>query len=417
MQVSSVDSNKFPPSFLWGAATAAHQVEGNNVNSDSWLVEHIPNSMYKEPSGNACDHYRVYEEDIRLLADLGFNTYRFSIEWARIEPAKGQFSSFQLEHYRRVLEVCCRYGLTPFVTLFHFTAPCWFAFQGGWESFEAPHLFSRYSERVISYLGDLIPYCATFNEPDMPQLYEWIRAPAAGSSATLADVMVAQRSSLRRQLNASRFSTFLTCDPAETRANLLAAHTMAKTVIKSLRANVQVGFTLAVEHDEAEGITVGVEEKRRKVYDPWLVAARADDFVGIQTYTRHRISTMTLPPAIGAELTQMGYEFYPESLEFAVRYASEKSCVPVVVTENGVATEDDARRIEYILRALTALKRCIDSGIDVRGYIHWSLLDNFEWLSGFRPKFGLIAVDRVSQERHLKRSAIVLGAIARDNSL
>src|SRR6478672_11286944 len=138
--VTPAGSKNFPSKFLWGAATAAHQVEGNNVNSDNWLLERAPNTMYKEPSGDACDHYHLYEQDINQLADLGFNAYRFSIEWARIEPEKGFFSRAELEHYRRMLEACHKRGLTPLVTYSHFTNPRWFAMDGGWENADSPAL-------------------------------------------------------------------------------------------------------------------------------------------------------------------------------------------------------------------------------------------------------------------------------------
>ena len=143
-------SRTFPKNFLWGAATAAHQVEGGNVNNDSWVMEHVPNSLFVEPSGDAVDHYHRYPEDIALLAELGFNAYRFSIEWARIEPEEGQFSYAALEHYRRMLATCHEYGLTPIVTYHHFTSPRWLMAEGGWEGKQTPDRFARYCERAHS---------------------------------------------------------------------------------------------------------------------------------------------------------------------------------------------------------------------------------------------------------------------------
>ena len=409
-------SQRFPAKFLWGAATAAHQVEGNNVNSDDWLLERAPNTMYKEPSGDACDHYHLYEQDIHQLADLGFNAYRFSIEWARIEPEKGFFSRAELEHYRRMLEACHKHGLTPLVTYSHFTLPRWFAYQGAWEIPESSDLFARYCEKSTAHLGDLIAYAATFNEPDIPYLFHWINLPNAPAGMDLAGIMAAQKAGLRQQLNAPQFSSFLIGDAEKTRENMMTAHTKAKSAIKSAR-NIPVGLTLAMEDDQPEGPDSRFSEKQAEVYIPWLKLAKQDDFIGVQTYTRSRITSKALPPPQNAELTQMGYEFYPESLEHTVRFASKETGVPVIVTENGVATEDDTRRVEYIRRALAGLKRCIDSGIDVRGYIHWSLLDNFEWIFGYGPKFGLIAVDRQTQKRTVKPSAMMLGKIAKSNSL
>jgi beta-glucosidase len=412
-----VASKSFPSKFLWGAATAAHQVEGNNVNSDNWLLERAPNTMYKEPSGDACDHYHLYEQDINQLADLGFNAYRFSIEWARIEPEKGFFSRAELEHYRRMLEMCHRRGLTPLVTYSHFTLPRWFAFQGAWENPQSGELFARYCEKATAHLGDLIGYAATFNEPDIPYLFHWINLPNLPAGMDLAAVMAAQKAALRKYLNAPDFSSFLTGEAEKSRENMMAAHSKGKAAIKSVK-NIPVGLTLAMEDDQPGGADNRYAEKQADVYGPWLKLAKQDDFIGVQTYTRSRIAgSKALPPPQGAELTQMGYEFYPESLEHTVRFAAKETGVPVIVTENGIASEDDKRRVEYIQRALAGVKRSIDDGITVRGYIHWSLLVNFEWIFGYTPKFGLIAVDRETQKRTVKPSAILLGKIARANSL
>ncbi len=155
---------EFPKGFLWGTATAAHQVEGNNINSDGWVLEHVPGTPYVEPSGDACDHYHRYRADIALLAELGFNTYRFSLEWARIEPEEGEFSRASLEHYRDMLRACHEHGLTPMVTFHHFTSPRWLIASGGWESPQTADKFARYCERTTAYLGDLIGAACTINE-------------------------------------------------------------------------------------------------------------------------------------------------------------------------------------------------------------------------------------------------------------
>jgi beta-glucosidase len=171
---ASAASGNFPKGFLWGAATAAHQVEGNNINSDVWVLENVRPTMYAERSGDACAHYHRYRDDIRLLASLGFNTYRFSIEWARIEPDRGYFSNAELEHYRRVLAACHENNLTPMVTFYHFTMPRWLAAMGGWENPEVVDLFARYCERSAKHLGDLIAISSTLNEPNMALLLPWM---------------------------------------------------------------------------------------------------------------------------------------------------------------------------------------------------------------------------------------------------
>jgi beta-glucosidase len=176
-KLSSAEKNKaFPDKFLWECATAGYQVEGNNTSSDLWMMEHLPGSIFKEPSGDACDHYHLYPQDIGMLADLGFNSYRFSLEWSRIEPEEGFFSNAELEHYRRMLAACREHRLTPLLTYSHFS-PRWFAMQGGWENAKAADLYARFCEKATKHLGDLVGYASTLNEPDIPQLLNWIEMP------------------------------------------------------------------------------------------------------------------------------------------------------------------------------------------------------------------------------------------------
>jgi beta-glucosidase len=417
-QASTDFHREFPKGFCWGAATAAHQVEGNNVNSDLWLVEHLGQTMFPEPSGDACDHYHLYEQDIDMLAGFGLNAYRFSIEWARIEPEKGYFSRAELQHYRRMLEACHKRNLTPLVTYSHFTNPRWFAMDGGWENADSPALFANYCEKATRALGDLAAYATTFNEPNIGQLLHWASIGGdEGPGGSLAEKLDAAHDAVRQQVDAPHFSAFLFADAAKTRHNMLIAHEKGKAAIKSVRSNLPVGLTLAMADDQPAGTGGNVEKKRADVYGPWLKLARKDDYIGVQTYTRSIVGAKDLPPPAGAELTQMGYEFYPESLEHTIRYASKETGVPVIVTENGVATPDDKKRIEFIQRAVQGVGRCLAEGIDVRGYIHWSLMDNFEWIFGYMPKFGLVAVDRETQKRTPKPSATFLGDIAKKNAI
>jgi beta-glucosidase len=411
-QGRSAASKGFPKGFLWGAATAGHQVEGNNINSDMWLLEHVKPTIFVEPSGDACDHYHRYTDDIKLLAGLGLNSYRFSIEWSRIEPEQGAFSRAELEHYRRMLAACHENNVTPMVTFNHFTVPRWFAALGGWENKVADELFARYCERAAKHLGDLIAFATTFNEPNIPALLSWTKLPIP---AGLLDGMLAQAA---HAVGSDRFSFFVLTSPEKVTDNLIAAHHRGLAAIKSGPGKYGVGVTLSMQDEQAVGPDSRRDEKRAAIYGRWLEAASKSDFVGVQTYTRSRVGKDgNLPVEPGAEVTQMGWEFYPEALEQTIRYAAAEARVPVYVTENGIATEDDARRIEYIKRALAGVQNCLKDGIDVRGYIHWSLIDNFEWFSGYRPKFGLVAVDRETQKRTVKPSARFLGGVARHNSL
>jgi beta-glucosidase len=409
--------NAFPDHFLWGCATAAHQVEGNNTNSDFWMMENLPHSMFQQRSGDACDHYHLYAQDIALLADLGFNTYRFSVEWARIEPEDGFFSLAELDHYRRMLACCHEHQLTPMVTYYHFSLPRWFAIKGGWQQANAADVYARYCEKVTKHLGDMIGYASTMNEPDIPQLLDWFNLPGVPGGGSISAMMQMALDGIRKETNTPEFSDFFLGDPNKRRDGLLAAHAKAKDAIKSLRPAMPVGFNLAMSDDQPAPEDSHLDEKRADVYGPWLHAARTCDYLGVQTYSRSIVGKKDLPVPKGVETTQNGMEFYPECVEHVVRYAAKEAKVPIIVSENGIATEDDTRRVEYYRRALAGLKRAIDDGVDVRGYVAWSLLDNFEWMSGFKPKFGIVAVDLETQKRTAKPSATVLGNIARNNAL
>lgn len=405
-------AKSFPKGFLWGAATAAHQVEGNNVNNDNWLLEHVKPTLFAEPSGDACDHYHRYADDIKLLASLGFNSYRFSLEWARIEPEEGFFSSAELDHYRRMLAACQENHLAPMVTFNHFTLPRWLAARGGWENPAAADLFARYCERAAKHLGDLIACAATLNEPNIPLLLSWLKIPIP------PDVVHGMLAAAARATGSDRFSFFLLSPGDKTADTLVAAHHRGLAAMKSGPGRYPVGVTIALADDQAVGADSARDRKRAHVYGPWLGAAAKSDFVGVQTYSRARVGQDgDLPPEPGVELTQMGYEFWPEALEQTIRYAAAQAKVPVYVTENGIGTDDDTRRIEYVKRALAGVQKCLADGVDVRGYVHWSLLDNFEWIFGYRPTFGLVAVNRDTQARTVKPSARFLGDIARQNRL
>jgi len=408
---------KFPDGFMWGTATAAHQVEGGNINCDGWLLEHLPDTRFAETSADACDHYHRYGEDIALLAQLGFNTYRFSIEWARIEPEEGEFSLAALDHYRRMLAACHENGITPMVTLHHFTSPRWLMTCGGWEAIETAGRFARYCERAVRHLGDLIASACTINELNLVALFrstgrippddQIVRSPMRIDGARAMGV------------EPEKFGSYPWCVRSASRDVMIAAHRLGAAALRSGPGSFPVGMTVAMsDMQAAPGGEEHRDRARREAEDVFLEAAREDEFVGVQTYTRDRFGPNgALPVEPGVEITQMGYEYMPRALEATIRHAHAKAQVPIVVTENGIATDDDARRIAFVEQALGGVARCIRDGIDVRGYLYWSMLDNFEWLFGYGPKFGLIAVDRQSQQRILKPSAEWLGRIARANEL
>ena len=407
----------FPDGFLWGTATAAHQVEGGNTASDLWLMEMLPDSLFADPSGDACDHYHRYEQDIALLKGLGFNTYRFSIEWARIEPEEGFFSQAALDHYRRMIAACHALRVTPMVTFHHFTAPLWFTRDGGWEDAKSVDRFARYCERAADALGDLISYACTINEANIPIMMTMIReAGGSGHNERREDALAAAAKACGGE--PGRFAPYLSGNGHATAANLIAAHRKSYEILKARIAG-PVGLTLSLNEFQAEP---GGESLRdmadHAINGQFLEAAKGDDFIGVQTYTRVRFGAAgVLPVPDDSEDTQMGYELYPEALEATIRQAARVSGCPVIVTENGIGTENDVERMTYTRRALKGVMNCLADGIDLRGYIHWSLLDNFEWLHGYGPKFGLVEVDRATQARKPKPSAYWLGEIARRNAM
>ncbi|HVA43417.1 MAG TPA: glycoside hydrolase family 1 protein [Acidimicrobiales bacterium] len=384
----------FPEGFIWGTATAAHQVEGGNWNNDWWEWEHTSDRV-REPSGDACDQYNRYEEDLDLLAGFGFNSYRFSIEWARIEPEDGEFSRVALDHYRRVCAACHERGITPIVTFHHFTSPRWVAARGGWAEAGTAELFGRYVTRATSHLGDLIGRACTINEPSM-----------VATGGYLSGVFPPGKRDREARYRAN--------------ATFIDAHHRAVEAIRSGPGDAPVGICLAMsDYQAVDGGDAYLDRIRTGMEDVFLDALDGDDFVGVQCYSRTRVGPSgALRPEPGVELTQMGYEFWPESLEATIRRAYDRSGgVPVVVTENGIGTDDDTRRIEYTRQALQGIRRCLNDGIDVLGYVHWTLLDNFEWAEGYRPTFGLVGVDRKTFERRPKPSASWLGHIARAGTM
>ncbi|MHA4868887.1 glycoside hydrolase family 1 protein [Duganella sp. PWIR1] len=410
-------SARFPQGFLWGAAVAGHQVEGDNVNSDAWLLENTKPSIFAEPSGAAVDHYRLFEQDIALLASLGFNTFRFSVEWARIEPEPGMFSVAAIEHYRDVLNACRKYKLAAMVTFNHFVTPRWFAARGGWEAAGADELFERYCDKVARELGALMSYATTFNEPNLAKMLFGTPGPIQAMTNTPEEREMLRKAG--QSVGTGKFSAWICGDFDKIEAGMLSAHKRGYRAIKAVCPALPVGLSMAIIDDQAVGDPAMRDRKRAIAYEPWFRAVSGDgDFIGVQTYSRDLIGPEgELPPPAGAEMTDILSEFYPEALEATIRYTREHVKVPIYVTENGIATTDDARRIEYIKRAVKGVAQCVKDGIDVRGYVHWSLLDNFEWIFGYRPHLGLVAVDRKTMKRTVKPSGTLLGQIARANGI
>ncbi len=401
-----------PHDFLWGASTAAHQVEGNNINSDYWLLENLPGSPFVEKSGDTCDHYHRYPADIAMMREAGLNAYRLSIEWARIEPEPGQYSTAALGHYRSVLATCRKNGIVPVVTFHHFTSPSWLAASGGWEVQKTADRFAKYCEVATQHLGDLIGVACTINELNFTSLLD-----------AKEFIPVERRKLVMRNAAQSIGVDSYSCppfgNPDATARTVIAAHRQAMEAIKSGPGDFPVGLTLSMSEFEAlEGGEAKLQDIRYRAEDQFLEAAKGDDFIGVQAYTREQIGPSGFAgPAEGAEQTQMGYEVRPEATEHCIRRAHAITGNRVIVTESGIATDDDAQRITFIDETLAGIKRTMADGIPVDGYFHWSLLDNFEWTNGYAPKFGLIGVDRRTFKRTPKPSLAHLGALIQNGDL
>ncbi|HVN83347.1 MAG TPA: glycoside hydrolase family 1 protein [Candidatus Binatia bacterium] len=407
---------EFPRDFVWGSATAAHQVEGDNRHNDWWAHELAPTTNAIEPSGVACDHYHRFAEDFRLCRSLGHAAHRMSIEWSRIEPSEGQINRSEIEHYRKVLGTLRDTGMEPWVTLHHFTSPVWFAQRGGFSKRENLDAFRRFVELAAREYGDLVRCWCTINEP------------------TVVAELGFRFGYFPPRLQDPALSAAVLC-------NLFRAHTLACETVKAHAAHTPfIGITLAVQAHEpldpssdgdralaarrdAESTGACYEALRTGVFrypgrpDEEIAGLKASSsFVGVQYYTRMRYDANTGGPAPAdferRTITQMAWEVYPEGFAPLLRRAAATG-LPVYVTENGVCLDDDRQRVEYIADHLAVVEQVRRDGGDVRGYFYWSAMDNFEWNFGYGPKFGLIEVDRKTLERRPRPSASFFAEVAR----
>jgi beta-glucosidase len=409
----------FPAGFLWGAATSSHQVEGDNRWSDWWEYEESGRLPHR--SGEACRHYELYEQDFDLARSWGHNAHRFSIEWSRIEPSEGSWNREALEHYRAVIQALKRRGLEPVVTLHHFTNPAWFTRAGGWLRRDSPRVFARYVGFVAEHLGKDVRYWLTINEPTVYVMQGYIN----GKWPPLV------KASWIRAMIAFR--------------NLAKAHVAAYRTLHKIRRDIMVGFA----HSAPLVLPCNSQRIRDRVAASvrdlilnraffYLLGARVGnrretsrrlDFIGINYYTRMTVHGVGL--GIGAlfgrvcrlahdhdrgRTSDIGWEVYPRGLPLVLGTFSRFG-VPLIVTENGIATNDETLRRDFLMQHLINLSAALGSGINVIGYLYWSLMDNYEWTLGMEPHFGLAAVDSVTQERLPRPSAQDFARVCRANQL
>ena len=402
---------QFPGDFLWGVASAGHQNEGGNDHSDTWFAEHVRPTVFREPSGMACDGWHRWREDVGLAAAMNLSSYRFSVEWARVEPAEGEFSDDALAHYAAIAEHCLALGLAPVVTFNHFTSPHWFAMRAGWLDPRAPALFARYCDRVMAAFGMRVAYAVTMNEPDLPHLLTWIGLPPAVRDAERATLAAAGEGA---GVPRYRLANVVLPEEMDSYADAMTAgHRAARAAIKARRPDLPVGLSLAIVDDQVHGDDPSLRDRKRaEVYQRWLELAREDDFIGVQNYERTYYDAERAVSSDGTHAAgglMLGRD--PASLGCCARYAHEVSGVPVLVTEHGMRTDDDRERLAFIEPSLAGLHAAMADGVPVLGYHHWTLMDNFEWIFGYSVKFGLHSVDRETLARTPKPSAAAYAAL------
>lgn len=397
---------KFPEKFFWGAATAAHQVEGNNNNDwTEWEKENAKRlskeSGGKYPlenyiSGQTCDHYNRYEEDFDLAKEMGHNAHRFSIEWSRIEPEEGKFNEKEIEHYRNVIRALRARGIEPFVTLWHWTMPIWFVKKGGFEKRRNIKYFVRFCETVAAEFKDEVKFWITLNEPEI-----------YAANSYLKGVWTPQKKDLF-----SYISVIM---------NLIRAHREPYKIIKKVSPSAQVG--IAKNNIYFEAYKNKVHNLILKKFMDWWwnfyflnQIKDYQDFIGLNHYFHNRIKNFKFHQNENKKISDMGWELYPEAIYY-VLICLKKYSKPIYITENGLADAKDENREWFIVESLKSIHRAISEGMGVCGYLYWSLLDNFEWDKGFWPRFGLVEINYETLERKRRPSSYVYEKIAKSNTV
>ncbi len=404
----------FPAGFLWGAATAAHQVEGG-LDNDWKAFEAQPGNVKQgDTSAVGVGHYDRFDEDLALAQDMGHNAHRLSLEWSRLEPTRGRWDWAAVAHYHAVFQAMRRRGLRPLVTLHHFTNPAWLAARGGWDDARAIADFGRFAAFVGREYGAEVDTWITINEPNV---YGYMAYHAGAWPPKVRD----PQASLRVQANLARghaeaYHALHAHDRRDADGDGTAAAVGVAQHIAlydpywdaSPLDRAQAGFSDDVfNRSFLRAVTTG--ELRfwypgvRGVWGNHPAARSSVDFLGVNYYTRWRCATFG--PAFrlatpGSPTNALGWEIYPAGIRRALGLANEYAAlpdgrrVPLMVTENGIDDRDGQARSAYLVAHVQEVARAIADGLDVRGYMHWTLMDNFEWSEGYAPRFGLYGVDR-----------------------
>lgn len=387
---------KFPEKFFWGAATAGHQVEGNNC--DDWSeweksekrIAFLHTKGLAEKYGlenfisaGAADHYNRFREDFKLAKELGHNATRFSIEWSRIEPEEGNFNKKEIEHYKQVIATLKELKIEPFVTIWHWPIPLWLKDKGGWQYKKISDYFVRYAEKISTAFGKDVKFWITLNEPEI-----------YAKNSYLSGVWPPQKRNLFAYLRVLH--------------NLIKAHRKVYEVIKKANPNCKIGIAKNNIYFEAYQNKF-VNRILKKFIDWWWNfyflnrIKSCQDFIGLNHYFHNRIN-YGFNKNENRKISDMGWELYPEAIYHVLKDLKRYN-KPIYITENGLANAQDKMRGWFIYETLKNVSRAIDEGVDVKGYLHWSLMDNFEWDKGFWPRFGLLEIDYKTLERKVRPSA------------
>ena len=415
----------FPENFIFGTAVASYQVEGGIYNNDWTIWENKKNTVCAEPCGEACKHYEKVDDDIELLENLGIRGFRFSIEWSRVEPQQGKFNEEAVHHYISKAQKLIDKKIEPIITFHHFTTPDWISKDGSWLNPNIDKYFGSYVEYMMKKLPKKIKFYNTINEPGIFAFFGYF-------STTKFPPGIADE---KKFIIASE--------------NIMKAHVTALKTIKGINPDAMVGMTHALQEWEDHDTNKLKEYLKYHLEDKFLKASKEDDFIGLQTYTIVRypksillklvnplllniplIRRFLLPRIIqifagrngeitkNTRTTKMGYEYRPEAVLYNLKrlntiYPEKK----IFITENGIATDDDEERIEFVNTVLNDVHNFNEQNSNVIGYLYWSLLDNFEWDLGYQMNFGLVEVDKNDYSRKPHDSAYWFGNISKTNNL
>ena len=424
MRDQPAPERRFPDDFLFGCASAAHQVEGGLDNDWTAFEDAHPDRIKDgSRSGIACDHYNRYREDFNTLGALGQNAHRFSVEWSRIEPHEGHFDIGELRHYRDVVRACHAAGMQPCVTLHHFTLPRWLAEQGGILNPRTPRLFARFAAAVAEVLVDDVEWWITINEPIVVAILGYLNGEWPPMHTSLPDAMRAF-------------------------AQLLRMHAAAAQALRKVANRHGASVRVSIAHHERRLVPENPSSVANRVlamlpdylFNRWFLDSCSSgrvlppvgwgqsvpglkdslDYIGVNYYTRDRVRvsrsssrTLFVDPVEPTEgpLSTFKWRIDPEGLRIAVGDLWHRFHLPLLITENGVADENDELRGEYIIDHCNAMLDALEDGVDLRGYFHWTAMDNFEWAEGYGQRFGLFSVDRATMARTAKPSALIFAEI------